>query len=40
VYTEEDKEGQGERERERERESFIRNSLHNGVVSGAARGQN
>ena len=29
----------GERERERERESFIRNNLHNGVVSGAARGQ-
>jgi hypothetical protein len=28
-----------ERERERERESFIRNNLHNGVVSGAARGQ-
>ena len=27
------------RERERERESFIRNNLHNGVVSGAARGQ-
>jgi len=27
-----------ERERERERESFIRNNLHNGVVSGAARG--
>ena len=26
-------------ERERERESFIRNNLHNGVVSGAARGQ-
>jgi hypothetical protein len=26
-----------ERERERERESFIRNNLHNGVVSGAAR---
>ena len=26
------------RERERERESFIRNNLHNGVVSGAARG--
>jgi len=25
-------------ERERERESFIRNNLHNGVVSGAARG--
>ena len=25
--------------RERERESFIRNNLHNGVVSGAARGQ-
>ena len=25
------------RERERERESFIRNNLHNGVVSGAAR---
>jgi hypothetical protein len=24
---------------ERERESFIRNNLHNGVVSGAARGQ-
>ena len=31
--------GTGERERERERESFIRNNLHNGVVSGAARGQ-
>ena len=29
----------GMRERERERESFIRNNLHNGVVSGAARGQ-
>jgi hypothetical protein len=28
-----------QRERERERESFIRNNLHNGVVSGAARGQ-
>ena len=28
-----------EEERERERESFIRNNLHNGVVSGAARGQ-
>ena len=28
-----------DRERERERESFIRNNLHNGVVSGAARGQ-
>jgi hypothetical protein len=28
-----------ERERERERERFIRNHLHNGVVSGAARGQ-
>ena len=28
-----------ERERERERESFVRNNLHNGVVSGAARGQ-
>ena len=28
-----------EGERERERESFIRNNLHNGVVSGAARGQ-
>jgi hypothetical protein len=28
-----------ERERERERQSFIRNNLHNGVVSGAARGQ-
>ena len=28
-----------ERERERERERFIRNNLHNGVVSGAARGQ-
>ena len=27
------------RERERERESFFRNNLHNGVVSGAARGQ-
>ena len=26
-----------ERERERERERFIRNNLHNGVVSGAAR---
>ena len=26
-----------ERERERERESFIRNNVHNGVVSGAAR---
>ena len=26
-----------ERERERERESFLRNNLHNGVVSGAAR---
>ena len=26
------------RERERERESFIRNNLHNGVVSGAALG--
>ena len=26
-------------ERERERESFIRNNLHNGVVSGAACGQ-
>ena len=25
-----------ERERERERERFIRNNLHNGVVSGAA----
>ena len=25
--------------KERERESFIRNNLHNGVVSGAARGQ-
>jgi hypothetical protein len=24
---------------QRERESFIRNNLHNGVVSGAARGQ-
>ena len=32
-------EGSRERERERERESFIRNNLHNGVVSGAARGQ-
>ena len=31
--------GPPERERERERESFIRNNLHNGVVSGAARGQ-
>ena len=29
----------GATERERERESFIRNNLHNGVVSGAARGQ-
>ena len=28
-----------EREPRRERESFIRNNLHNGVVSGAARGQ-
>ena len=28
---------QRERERERERERFIRNNLHNGVVSGAAR---
>ena len=27
------------RERERERESFIRNNLHNGVVSGAAFGE-
>ena len=27
------------RARERETESFIRNNLHNGVVSGAARGQ-
>ena len=27
------------REIERERERFIRNNLHNGVVSGAARGQ-
>jgi len=26
-----------ERERERKRESFIRNNVHNGVVSGAAR---
>ena len=25
------------RERERERESFIRNNVHSGVVSGAAR---
>jgi len=31
--------GEREREREREGESFIRNNLHNGVVSGAARGQ-
>ena len=28
-----------ERESQRERESFIRNNLHNGVVSGAARGR-
>jgi len=34
-----ERERQRERERERERESFIRNNLHNGVVSGAARGQ-
>ena len=32
-------EGERERERERERESFIRNNVHNGVVSGAARWQ-
>ena len=30
---------QRERERERERESFVRNNVHNGVVSGAARGR-
>jgi len=29
--------GERERERDRERESFIRNSIRNGVVSGAAR---
>jgi hypothetical protein len=34
-----ERERERERQRERERESFIRNNLHNGVVSGAARGQ-
>ena len=33
------RERERQRERERERESFMRNNVHNGVVSGAARWQ-